>query len=105
MSRSPRYAQRKDGNEKIIVEALRAAGATVLISKLPFDLTVSAKCENGEASMAFFEVKNPQTGYGKRGMKHGGNDNQRRFLQSNDMPVFFVDSVDTALAALKEMRA
>ena len=105
MSRAPRYAQRTDNNQSIIVEALRAAGATVLISKLPFDLTVSARCENGETAMAFFEVKNPKTGYGKLGMKHHGNDNQRRFLQSNDMPVHFVDSVDVALSVLKAMRA
>ena len=105
MSRAPRYAQRKDSNEAVIVAALRASGATVLISQLPFDLTVSARCANGEMAMAYFEVKNSKTGYGRKGMKNGGSENQKKFLESNDMPVFFVDSVNVALALLKEMQS
>ena len=96
----PKYAQRVDANQSIIVEALRAAGAAVHICKLPFDLNVSTTTSDGDPISAFFEVKNPRTRYGRQ----GPNKNQLETLSKWKGAVHIVDSVETALAVLKEMR-
>lgn len=101
MSRAPRYAQRQDENQSVIVEALRAAGAAVHICKLPFDLHISTTTSGGDPISAYFEVKNPQTRYGRQGY----NANQRATIAAWRGAVHMVDSVDVALAALKAMRA
>lgn len=78
-------------NQKIIVEALRAAGAKVKVIHQPYDLQVT---EPGGKSM-FFEIKNPNTQYGRRGM------NRKQEEQSQGLPVAMVDSVEAALRAYK----
>ena len=104
--KAPRYAQRTDGNQSLVVDALRKAGATVHICKLPFDLMVSAISSSGVRKMAYFEVKNSQSRYGKTGMKHGGNANQQAFLKANPGTLlFFVDSPESAIAMFREMVA
>ena len=100
MSRAPRYAQRTDGNQGLIVEALRASGAIVHICKLPFDLHVSTETLEGKPISAYFEVKNPHTRYGRQ----GPNKNQIETLKTWKGAVHLVDSVETALAMYKEMQ-
>ena len=82
-----RFALRVDANQSIIVEALRAAGARVKVVHQPFDLQVWAP--NGRAM--FVEVKNPKTGYGKRGM------NAKQAESAQGLPVSTVDSIESAL--------
>ena len=82
-----RWARRVDANQESVVKALREAGATVKVIHQPFDLKVTAP--NGKA--AFVEVKNPKTGYGKRGM------NQKQTEEAQGLPVFMVDSCECAL--------
>jgi hypothetical protein len=89
-----RYARRTDANQKPIVDALRAIGATVKVIHQPFDLQVWS----GEKSM-FFEIKNPKTGYGKRGM------NAKQAEEAQGMPVAMVDSVDAAIRAYATLKA
>ena len=84
-----RYAKRVDANQQIIVEALRAAGATVKVIHQPFDLQVWAV----SGKSCFMEVKNPKTQYGKRGM------NAKQSEEAQGMPVAMVDSVEAALRA------
>lgn len=81
-----RYALRTDANQSAIVKALRAAGAKVKVVHQPYDLQVWA----GEKSM-YFEVKNPKTQYGKRGL------NQKQKEEAQGLPVCMVDSVEAAL--------
>ena len=85
-----RYARRTDANQTAIVEALRAAGATVKIIHQPFDLQVW----HGEKSI-YFEIKNPCTQYGRKGL------NEKQLEESKGMPVSMVDSVDAALRAYR----
>jgi hypothetical protein len=85
-----RYARRVDGNQKIIVEALRKAGARVKIVHQPYDLQVWV----GEKT-AYFEVKNPKTDYGRKGL------NAKQKEEAQGLPVCMVDSVESALRALK----
>lgn len=85
-----RYARRTDLNQASIVEALRAAGATVKIIHQPFDLQVW----HGEKSI-FMEIKNPRTQYGRKGL------NAKQLEESKGMPVSMVDSVEAALRAYK----
>jgi hypothetical protein len=85
-----RFARRVDGNQKIIVEALRKAGARVKIVHQPYDLQVWV----GEKT-AYFEVKNPKTAYGSKGL------NAKQTEEAQGLPVCMVDSVESALRALK----
>lgn len=86
-----RYALRVDANQASIVEALRAAGAKVKVVHHPFDLQVWTPV----GATMYFEVKNPKTGYGKRGM------NERQAESAQGLPVAMVDSVEAALRAYK----
>ena len=90
-----RYARRIDQNQPLIVEALRAAGAIVKVIHQPYDLQVWTPTG---ASM-FFEVKNPKTQYGKRGL------NAKQAEEAQGMPVAMVDSVEAALRAYGVLRA
>lgn len=85
-----RYARRVDANQKPIVEALRAAGATVKVIHQPFDLQVW----HGEKTM-YMEIKNPKTAYGKRGL------NAKQAQEATGLPVAMVDSVEAALRAYR----
>ena len=85
-----RHARRTDANQSIIVEALRAAGATVKVIHQPFDLQIWA----GDRSM-YFEIKNPKTAYGKKGL------NAKQAQESVGLPVAMVDSVEAALRAYR----
>jgi hypothetical protein len=86
-----RYARRTDNNQKIIVEALRAAGARVKVIHQPFDLQVWAP--NGKT--LYVEVKNPETGYGKRGP------NGKQEEESQGLPYATVYTVEAALLAYR----
>jgi hypothetical protein len=88
-----RYARRVDGNQALIVSALRAAGATVKVVHQPYDLQVWA---NGKT--AYFEVKNAKTAYGRKGL------NAKQAQEAQGLPVCMVDSVESALIALKNMQ-
>ena len=96
----PKYSLKPDGNQSIIVEALRAAGAVVHICKLPFDLHVSTTTGAGQPISAYFEVKNPRTRYGRQ----GPNKNQLETLAKWKGAVHIVDSIETSLDVLKAMR-
>lgn len=85
-----RYAKRVDQNQGVIVDALRAAGARVKVVHQPYDLQVWS----GDKS-AYFEVKNPKTQYGKRGM------NAKQAEEAQGLPVCMVDSVEAALRAYR----
>jgi hypothetical protein len=60
----------------------------------PYDLQVWA----GEKSM-YFEVKNPKTQYGKRGM------NAKQTEEALGLPVAMVDSVEAALSAYMVLKS
>lgn len=85
-----RYARRVDANQAEIVAALRKAGAKVKIVHQPYDLQVWI----GERTM-YIEVKNPKTGYGRKGM------NEKQAEEAQGLPVYMADSVESALRALK----
>ena len=85
-----RYARRVDANQAEIVAALRKAGAKVKIVHQPYDLQVWI----GERTM-YLEVKNPKTGYGRKGL------NEKQAEEAQGLPVAMVDSVESALRALK----
>jgi len=85
-----RYARRVDANQSEIVEALRKAGAKVKIVHQPYDLQVWI----GDRTM-YLEVKNPKTGYGRKGM------NEKQAEEAQGLPVYMADSVESALRALK----
>lgn len=88
-----RYARRTDANQGDIVKALRAAGARVKVVHQPYDLQVWW----GEKT-AYFEVKNPKTGYGRKGM------NAKQAEEAQGLPVAMVDSVESALRALNLLK-
>ena len=85
-----RYARRVDANQAEIVAALRKAGAKVKIVHQPYDLQVWI----GDRTM-YIEVKNPKTGYGRKGM------NAKQAEEAQGLPVYMADSVESALRALK----
>ncbi len=89
-----RYARRVDANQAEIVAALRKAGAKVKVVHQPYDLQVWI----GERTM-YVEVKNPKTGYGRKGM------NAKQTEEAHGLPVAMVDSVDAALSSLKILQA
>ena len=90
-----RRASRRDANEKGIVEALRAVGATVYLLDEPCDLLVGY---HGQTIL--MELKNPKTGYGKKGF----NANQKHFAENWKGGTFcLVDSIDSALRMLNIM--
>jgi len=90
-----RRASRRDENEKEIVEALRAVGATVYLLDQPCDLLVGYRNQT-----ILMELKNPNSKYGKKGF----NENQKHFAENwSGGPFCLVDSVDAALRMLKIM--
>ena len=90
-----RRAARRDENEKEIVEALRAVGATVYYMGEPADLLVGFRGQT-----LSYEVKSPKTSYGKKGF----NENQKHFAEHwKGGPFCLVDSVEAALRMLKIM--
>ena len=86
-------ALRVDENQKMIVDALRAVGASVWVIGRPVDLLVGFR-----GVTVLMEVKNPNSRYGKKGM----NENQKQFMSDwFGGTLCSVDSVDSALRALK----
>jgi len=90
-----RFARRVDANQSTIVAALRAAGAKVKVVHQPFDLQVWAP----NANSMLMEVKNPKTGYGRKGM------NAKQAEEAQGLPVALVDSVEAALRAYNVLAA
>lgn len=87
-----RYAARIDANQTAIVSALRAAGASVYVLKLPTDLLVGFR-----GVTMLMEVKNKETSYGRA----GANKNQREFMESwRGGAVALVDNPDAALRSI-----
>jgi hypothetical protein len=88
-----RHASRIDENQQEIVDALREAGASVYIVKLPVDLLVGYK-----GTTMLVEIKSKKTAYGRRGL----NPNQVAFMRTwEGGAVALVDSTESALAMLK----
>ena len=88
-----RYAAKKDVNEKLIVDFMRKAGASVYIAGLPVDLIVGYR---GQTHLV--EVKNKLSRYGKRGL----NDNQKEFATNwLGSPVVIIETVEAAQEFLK----
>jgi hypothetical protein len=88
-----RYAAKKDVNEKLIVDFLRKAGASVYIAGLPVDLIVGYR---GQTHLV--EVKNKLTQYGKRGL----NSNQKEFATNwLGSSVVILNTVEAAQEFLK----
>lgn len=93
-----RRAARTDDNQREVVAALREVKATVNCVGLPFDLTVSGLDADGNRRLCYMEVKNTKTAYGRKGMKEGGNANQKEWIEKNpNAPVFFVDTPEVAV--------
>lgn len=96
-----RRAARRDANERPIVEAFRACGASVLRMDQPCDLLVGV--ENGRNGPATYlvEVKDPASPYGRKGL----NPNQQEFQETwRGSPIHVVETVDDALGLLKKWR-
>lgn len=92
-----RYAARVDANQDAVVSALRAAGASVYILKLPVDLLVGHV-----GKTALVEVKDPNSSYGRKGL----NENQRKFKEGwMGGTLAVVDGPEAALRLLKVMEA
>ena len=89
-----RFARRTDGNQKPIVEALRAAGAKVKVVHQPYDLQVWTPT----GATMFFEVKNGKTAYGRKGL------NAKQTEEAQGLPVALVDSVEAALSAYQVLQ-
>ena len=97
------FALRTDEIQRSVVAALRDIGVTVNIVNLPFDLAVSGLDSSGKRQLCYMEVKNTKTGYGRKGMKDGGNANQKSWIEKNpNAPVFFVDTPEVAIAVWQE---
>lgn len=92
-----RFAKRVDDNQKIIVQALRDAGAIVEVIHEPVDLRVWA-FPNSER-WAYMEVKNLGTAYGRKGL------NSKQLEDMRGQPYVMVTDVQGALGALKVLRA
>ena len=92
-----RFAKRVDDNQKIIVDALREAGAIVEVIHEPVDLRVWA-FPNSER-WAYMEVKNLGTAYGRKGL------NNKQLEDMRGQPYVMVTDVQGALGALKVLRA
>jgi hypothetical protein len=91
-----RWATKKDANHKEIVQALKAAGASVEEIERPVDLLVGFA---GQTTL--MEVKNIESWYGRK----GANDNQSAFMSTwRGGAVAFVDSIESALRVLEVMR-
>jgi hypothetical protein len=87
-----RRAARVDANQGEVIDALRKAGASVLVIGQPVDLLVGHR-----GVTLLMECKNPQSRYGKA----GANDNQRSFMEAwTGGPVSLVDGPEAALRAL-----
>ena len=67
---------RIDANQADVVGALREVGAAVHFIGSPLDLLVAGTHTTGEGRTMLMEVKNPATGYGKRGLNEG----QQKFV-------------------------
>lgn len=92
-----RFAKRVDDNQKIIVDALREAGAIVEVIHEPVDLRVWA-FPNSER-WAYMEVKNLGTAYGRKGL------NSKQLEDMRGQPYVMVTDVQGALGALRVLRA
>lgn len=88
-----KYGAKKDANHQSIFSALRALGIGV------YDLSQTGNgCPDGVAwiknEWRLFEVKNPKTGYGKRGL----NQVQKKWLsQWKGGPVFIIRNIEEAV--------
>jgi hypothetical protein len=93
------FKNRVDANQQVIVDALRASGASVeILSNLGRgmpDLIVGIPGNN-----ILMEVKNPKTSYGKRGLSKL----QKVFAGRYLGPFFVVTSAEEALRAIEEVR-
>ena len=88
-----RRAAKVDGNQAIIVELLRKAGASVYVVGLPVDLLVGYR-----GITTLVEIKDPASRYGKRGL----NDNQKEFVASwLGSPVVILDSIESTQSFLR----
>jgi hypothetical protein len=92
-----RYARRTDNNQTEIVQALREAGAVVEVIHEPVDLLVWA--DSTKQKFAYFEVKNPATSYGRKGL------NPKQLGDMEGRPYVMVTDVQGALGALRVLRA
>ena len=90
-----RRAAKVDENQKLIVEFLRVAGASVYPIGLPVDLLIGYQ---GKTALA--EVKNRTSQYGRRGL----NANQKEFATNfKGAPIAVLDSIESAQIFLKTL--
>ena len=94
-----RRAARTDGNCQSIAEAFERLGCIVHRTNSDWDLTVQA----GEATV-LIEVKNPDSARGRREIKSGGNERQRK-MQIRRVMVTCVDDVERVVLKLRGMYA
>jgi hypothetical protein len=87
MGHIPRRGQKRDGNEGQIIDALKAAGASVMqISEL--DLVVGYRRKDGTLTNAVIEVKMP----GKK-----PDEDQQKYIDNWKGAVYVVRTVEQAL--------
>jgi len=92
-----RYARRIDANQTQVIEALRAAGALVLVLSQPLDLLVGI---NGK--LALFEVKDGAKVKSAQKLKPA----QEKFLAEwAGYPACVVDGPEAALRHLRVLQA
>jgi hypothetical protein len=91
-----RWNARRDANSKEVIDALRAAGASVVDVGQPLDLVVGYV-----GKTVLMEIKNPNSRYGRK----GDNGNQKDFKATwQGGAVATVDSAEAALRVLGVMR-
>ena len=91
-----RWNARRDANSKEVIDALRAAGASVIDVGQPLDLIVGY-----DGKTVIMEIKNPDSRYGKK----GDNANQKSFKETwRGGAVATVNSIESALRVLGVMR-
>lgn len=94
-----RYAFRVDSNQRAIVSALEAAGATVEIIGLPVDLLIGIG-----GKFAFFECK-VTTGKADPKPKKKTKVQERFFTKFAGYPVCLVDGPEAALRHLRVLQS
>lgn len=90
-----RRAAKRDASEKLIVETLRKAGASVYLMNQPCDILCGFNGEN-----FLMEIKTPKTQYGKT-----LNGNQKAFNSTwRGLPIIIISTPEEAISWLNNQR-
>ena len=96
-----KYGARKDANHSIVVQALEAAGVSVIDTSSMGGGFPDLIAGFGGVTV-LIEIKNPKTGYGRKGL----NKNQLKWKEQWTGGAYAViDSVEGALRLVNTMRA